>query len=141
MNRIEKLENGTYVLTCENGEEFICTRWYEKKKDYWHVCPPKKGVEICGRSYIRESFFDKSNVYEFETKTEHREGLGNGGWKSRLTEDEKAEYEALEARMEELKKLALSRPAKELSEEEKLEREIAKKQKALEELRAKKNNQ
>lgn len=124
MNRIERLENGTYVLTCENGQEFVCRRWYEKKKDYWHVCPPKEAVELCGRSYIRESFFDNSNIYEFETKTEHREGLGNGGWKARLTPEELKEYQFMEQRMEELKKVALSRPAKELTEEEKLEREI-----------------
>jgi hypothetical protein len=143
MNRIEKLENGTYKLTCENGQTFMCRRWEEVKKDkrMWHICPPKEAVAICGRSYIRESYFDNSNIYEFETKTEHREGLGNGGWKSRLTEEELEEYQSLEKRMEELKNIAMARPVKELTEEEKLLREIAKREKLLAELRAKKNNQ
>lgn len=126
MNRIEKLENGTYVLTCENGETFVCRRWEEVKKDkrMWHIVVPKEGRDLCGRTYIRESYFDNSNIYEFETKTEHREGLGNGGWKSRLTQDELEEYQSLEQRMEELKNIAMSRPVKELTEEEKLEKEI-----------------
>lgn len=127
MNRIVKNVDGTYTLHCENGKTYPCKRWLEKKKDgrqYWHVCPLDGGKEACGRTYIRESFFENSDVYEFETKTEHREGLGNGGWKSRLTEEELKEYQFMEQRMEELKELALSRPVKELTEEEKLEREI-----------------
>ena len=124
-NTIIKTEEGKYILTTSDGQEFECGRFYEKKKDYWHVVIPKEARDICGRTYIRENKFDNSDIYEFEDKTEHREGIGTGGWKSRLTEEEAEEYKMLEERMEELKELALSRPVKELTEEEKLEREIA----------------
>ena len=130
-NIITKNENGTYTLTTFDGKTFTCTRWYEKKKDYWHVLVPKDARDICGRTYIRESYFDNSDIYEFETKTEHREGLGNGGWKTRLTEEELKEYEEHEKRMNELKELALSRPVKELTEEEKILKEMAKLQARL----------
>ena len=123
MNKIEKI-NGTYVLTTSDGQEFTCSRWYEKKIDDYHVLIPKEAREICGRTYIRESHFENTDIYEFETKTTHREGLGNGGWKARLTPEELTEYTNLENRMNELKELALSRPVKELTEEEKLMREI-----------------
>lgn len=130
-NRIEKTERG-YILTVGDGQEFECSRWYEKKVDKWHVLIPKEAREICGRTYIRESHFDNSDIYEFETKTEHREGLGNGGWKSRLTEEELEKFNECERIMNELKEVALSRQPKELTEEEKIEREIAKLMKKLE---------
>lgn len=135
MNRIEK-KNGIYTLTTVDGQVFTCDRWYEKKVDKYHVRIPVEAREICGRTYIRESHFDTTDIYEFETKTEHREGLGNGGWKNRLTPEELKEYEAHEKRMIELKELAMSRPIPELTEEEKLKREIAKLQAKLAHLRA-----
>lgn len=134
MNRLTKLENGTYELTLENGKTFTCTRWLEKKpnKEMWHVIIPKgEARDTCGRTYIRESYFDNSDIYEFETKTEHREGMSTGGWKTRLTEEELKEYEEHERRMEELKQIALSRPVKELTEEEKILKEMEKWQKKL----------
>ena len=137
MNRIEK-NNGIYTLTTIDGQKFTCDRWYEKKVDKWHVRIPVEAREICGRTYVRESHFDDKNIYEFETKTEHREGLGNGGWKNRLTPEELKEYEAHEKRMAELKDLAMSRPIPELTEEEKLMREIAKLQAKLAEKQANK---
>lgn len=130
-NRIEKREEG-YILIVEDGREFVCSRWYEKKVDKWHVLVPKEGREICGRTYIRESYFDNSDIYEFETKTEHREGLGNGGWKSRLTEEELEKFNECERIMNELKEVALSRQPKELTDEEKIEREIERLKKKLE---------
>lgn len=123
-NIITKTEEGKYILTTNDGQEFECTRWYEKKVDKWHVLVPKEARDICGRTYIRESNFDNSDIYEFETKTEHREGIGSGGWKARLTPEELEEYEAHEKRMEELKQMALSRPVKELTEEEKTQAQI-----------------
>lgn len=135
MNRIEKTENG-YILTTSNGQKFTCTRWFEKKVEKWHVVVPKEARDLCGRTYIRESNFDNSDIYEFETKTEHREGIGNGGFKARLTEEELKIYEECERTMEELKKIALSRPVKELTEEEKIQREIDKWTKKLNGLRA-----
>ena len=128
MNTLIKLENGTYELTLENGQTYPCRRWLEKKpnKEMWHIVIPKEASVICGRTYIRESYFDNSDIYEFENKTEHRSGIGEGGWKSRLTPEELEEYQAHEKRMEELKTLALSRPVKVLTEEEKLKRELEK---------------
>ena len=133
-NVIEKV-NGKYILTTVEGQEFECSRWYEKKVDKWHVVVPKEAREVCGRTYIRESYFEDSDIYEFETKTTHREGIGNGGWKSRLTPEELEKYNECERVMEELKTLALSRPVKELTEEEKLEREIERLTKKLNEKR------
>lgn len=137
MNRLVKLENGTYELTLENGTSYECKRWLEKKpnKEMWHIIVPKEAREFCGRTYIRESYFDNSDIYEFETKTEHREGMSSGGWKTRLTEEELKEYEEHEKRMNELKELALSRPVKELTEEEKTQAQIAKLLAKLEKLR------
>lgn len=128
MNTLIKLENGTYELTLENGQTYPCRRWLEKKpnKEMWHIVIPKEASAICGRTYIRESYFDNSDTYEFENKTEHRSGIGEGGWKSRLTPEELEEYQSHEKRMEELKALALSRPVKVLTEEEKLKRELEK---------------
>lgn len=123
-NIITKTEEGKYILTTTDGQEFECTRWYEKKVDKWHVLVPKEARELCGRTYIRESYFDNSDIYEFETKTEHREGIGSGGWKARLTPEELEEYESHEKRMEELRQIALSRPVKELTEEEKIQAQI-----------------
>ena len=135
-NIITKTEEGKYILTTTDGQEFECTRWYEKKVDKWHVLVPKEARELCGRTYIRESFFDDSDIYEFETKTEHREGIGSGGWKARLTPEELEEYESHEKRMEELKQIALSRPVKELTEEEKIQAQIDKMMARLMKLRA-----
>lgn len=137
MNKIEK-NNGIYTLTTIDGQKFTCDRWYEKKVDKWHVRIPVGAREICGRTYIRESHFENTNVYEFENKTEHREGLGNGGWKNRLTPEELKEYETHEKRMTELKELAMSRPIPELTKEEKLLRLLEKTQKELDTLRSQK---
>lgn len=133
MNKVTKLANGKYVLTCENGETFECTRWYEKKTDAWHVKLPKDNPS--GRTYIRESNFKDKDVYEFETKTEHREGMSYGGWKSKLTEEEKLEIEQIEKRYLEIKEAASKRVV-ELTEEEKLLAQIAKLQERLNKVRA-----
>ena len=92
MNKILK-ENENYTLILSNGKEYPCTRLYEKKTEKWHVVVPKEAREICGRTFIRESHFDNSPVYEFEDKTEHRTGVSTGGWKAKLTAEEKAELE------------------------------------------------
>ena len=123
MNRIEKRENG-YFCILKDGREGICERWYEKKIDGYHIKIPKEFRDICGRTFVRESHFEKSDIYEFEDKSYHREGIGNGGWKNRLTEEELEEYEYCEKRMSELKIIGMSRPVPELTEKEKLEREI-----------------
>lgn len=108
MNKVV-FENGNYTLFTENGNVYPCSRWFEKKTGQWHVKLSKEGQEETGRTYIRESHFEKSSVYEFETKTEHRSGLGSGGWRAKLTEEEKAELAAHEAAIERLREIASSR--------------------------------
>jgi hypothetical protein len=108
MNVIRKVGED-YILELENGQEVKCSRWYEKKVDKWHVVVPKEAREICGRTYIRESYFDNSDCYEFENKTEHRSGIGNGGWRTRLTTEELTELEEAEKTIERLKKIGMER--------------------------------
>lgn len=127
MNIIEKINEKDYLLTLEDGSTYPCKTWIEKKTkngepvEYEHVIIPKEIREICGRTYIRTSLVNPR--YKFENKTTHREGLGNGGWRARMTEEEKAEYESLERRMNEIKETCMNR---EISEEEKLKRQIEK---------------
>jgi hypothetical protein len=112
-------------LTTANDEIFECSRWFEKKSNSWHVVVPKEAREICGRTYIRESKFDKSDVYEFETKIEHRTGLQSGGWKSKMTDEERKLVEEAEKTIERIKSECMNRTV-ELTEEEKILRQIEK---------------
>lgn len=102
-NKIIKIAEKTWQVTCENGETFTCGEWFEAKTNKWHVKLPADNPT--GRTYIR---VDKipSNGLEFETKTEHREGMG---WRERLTEAEKIEMAKLEKRIAELKEAAMAR--------------------------------
>ena len=136
MNKITKLNNGTYELELADGQTFTCTRWFEKKTNQWHILIPKEARNLCGRTYIRENHFDKSTIYEFETKTEHREGMSYGGWKDRMTDEEKLKYEEAERIIAEIKKACLERKPKELTEAEKLELQIAKLMAKLEKAKA-----
>ena len=131
MNRIikninENTNEVTYTLIVEDGRLFPCTRWFEKKTGKWHIMPSKEGREVCGRQYITERFLENTDEYEFETKTEHREGLTSGGWRSRLTQDELKRLEEAEKTIEELKRIGTERkPYKaDLTTEEGLEAEI-----------------
>jgi hypothetical protein len=108
MNKIEKTENG-YILTTIDGQTFVCSRWFEKKVERWHIVVPKEARDICGRTYIRESYFDNSDIYEFETKTEHRTGLTSGGWRSKMTDDERKLVEEAESTIERIKSLCMTR--------------------------------
>lgn len=135
MNKITKLANGNYELTCENGEKMACTRWYEKKTESWHVKLPKDNPS--GRTYIRESHFTNTDVYEFETKTEHREGMSYGGWRSKLTDEERKQIEEAEKLIETIKEAASKRVI-EMSEEDKLLAQMAKLQAKLTALKAQK---
>jgi hypothetical protein len=119
------MNDGKYLLTTANDEIFECSRWFEKKSNSWHVVVPKEAREICGRTYIRESKFDKSDVYEFETKIEHRTGLQSGGWKSKMTDEERKLVEEAEKTIERIKSECMNRTV-ELTEEEKILRQIEK---------------
>ena len=129
MNKIIKKtynNENIYTLITEDGRTFPCRRWFEKKTNKWYICPSKDGVEICGRQYITESFLKDIDEYEFETKTTHREGMGNGGWRSRLTKEELKRLEEAEKTIEELKRIGTERkPVKnDLTTIEGLEAEI-----------------
>jgi hypothetical protein len=133
-NLITRIDDKTYLLITEDGQEFTCGVWFEKKVERYHVLIPKQAREICGRTYVRTSLVGPDG-YSFETKTEHREGLSGSSWKNKMTPEERDEYERLEnevnereLRMEEIKKVASSR---ELTEEQKLELQIAKLQAEL----------
>lgn len=132
MNKIEKTERG-YILTTHDGQEFVCSRWYEKKVEKWHVVVPKEARDLCGRTYIRESNFDNSDTYTFETKTEHRTGLTGGGWRSKMTDEEKKMVEEAEATIERVKALCMTRetPKVDPNSEEGILAQIAKLQAKL----------
>ena len=137
MNKIEKLENGSYILTTTDGQTFTCTRWFEKKVERWHVVVPKEARELCGRTYIRESNFDNSDIYEFETKTEHRTGLTSGGWRSKMTEDERKQVEEAEKLIESIKSICMTREVEKVdpNSEEGILAQIAKYQAQLAKMR------
>lgn len=132
LNRIVKLENGNYQLETTSGNVYPCSRWFEKKTDSWHVKISKEGSEECGRTYVRESKI-VNGVYEFETKTEHREGLSGGGWRSRMTEEEKRLVEEAEKTIERIKSECMKRetPKVEKNTEEWYLQEIERLQKKL----------
>ena len=141
MNKISKTLDAkgqpSYQLITENGKEYPCTRWYEKKTDAWHIKLPKDNAS--GRTYIRESLLADKTEYEFETKTEHRTGLIGGGWKSKMTADEAKEMAELEARIDEIKKAASARQPEKVDPNsvEGIEAAIAKYQAKLAAARAK----
>lgn len=146
MNKIYKETNLSgevkYRIVTEDGTEFYGKPWYEKKTDKWWV---KLGDDNpTGRKYIAvKDIIDNNDELEFESKTPMAKGtmnIGDRGWKSRLEPDELKELEEAEKTIERLKALALSRPKKELTEEEKLQKQIdalLRKQKELLEKKAK----
>lgn len=138
MNKIVK-ENDVYTMVCENGEEFQGKMHLEKGKT-WLVRFSKNNP--AGREFFTQSKIDadidNNGEFIFETKTEHRVGIAAGGWKSRLTEDEKVELAELEQRIEEIKQVAMNRQTPKLDKNSKeyIELQIAKYQAQLNALRA-----
>lgn len=126
MNKVVKNTNNTYTLTTDSGESFVCTRWFEKKTDAWHVKLPANNPT--GRTYIRESLF-VNGAYQFEDKVTGPRVLGpNGGWRARMTPEESKKVAEAEALIESIKTMAMARvPQKlDLNSVEGLEAEIAK---------------
>ena len=107
LNQISK-RGEQYYVTLKSGEEYPCVRWYEKKCDTWHVKLPKEAQAQCGRTYIREKLL-VDGKYTFEDKLEHREGLQSGGWRTKLTDEERLELEKAEQTIERLKQIAKTR--------------------------------
>ena len=110
-NIIEKIGEQKWSVTCENGENFTCGEWFEKKTGKWHVKLPADNPT--GRTYIR---VDKipNGYLEFETKTEHRESMG---WRDKMTPEEQKEWKECEERMAKIKEACMSRV---VSKEERL---------------------
>ena len=127
MNKIIK-SGENYTLILADGSQHDCGLLYEKKTEKWHVVVPKEAREACGRTYIRVSHFDDTDTYEFEDKTEHRIGTTAGGWRSKMTDEERAQVEAAEALIERIKAEASARKIEkpEKDSEEAIEAEIAK---------------
>lgn len=123
MNKIKKIGNQKWEVICENGETFTCGEWFETKTGKWHVKLPLGNST--GRTYIRVEKLDPDKVNTFETKTEHREGLG---WKDRMTVEERTTWAECEAKMLAIKKACESRvlPKAEKGTEEWYLNEIAK---------------
>lgn len=140
LNKIEKTQNG-YFLVTGDGQRMVCKEWYEKSKDRWHIVLPKDNPT--GRTYITKQLVDESpnGIYGFENRTEPPRELGGNSWKSRLTPEELEEINQLQARYEEIKKVAMERKPRELSPEEKLQQEIEKLAKKYEILTGKKYGQ
>ena len=137
MNKIIKNQDNSYTLITESNNTFNNLKtWFEKKTGHWHIIVPKEAREECGRTYIREKFLEGKTEYQFETKTEHREGMSYGTWKDRMTEEEKAQWVECEQIMEAIKQACMERKPKELTEAEKLELQIAKLMAKLEKARA-----
>ena len=132
MNKIKKVED-KYILECEDGSVFNCELWFEKKTSKWYIKLPKGNPS--GRTYITKTFVDgnKDQIYEFETKTEFRSGLSGGGWRNRLTDEEKVQLKEFEEGIERLKRIGMSR--RPLTENEKLKNQISKLEEELRELR------
>ena len=131
MNKIERINEKSYKITCENGEIIFASTWYEKKTDAWHVKLPANNPT--GRTYIRVDKIGPDGL-EFETKTEHREGLG---WKARMTDDEKAKWAECEKTMADIKEACIARetPKADPNSVEGLEALIARYQAKLDALR------
>lgn len=106
--------------------------WYEKSKNKWHIV---LGQNSANRKYIAHNEFNlknKDGEYMVEDKTTGPRVLGTAqpdrGLVPYMTEEDKADYDAIIARAmanrEAQKKI-------ELTEEEKLEKQIAKLQEKL----------
>ena len=133
MNKLTKINDNLYLLETEDGQSFECKTWFEKKTNQWHVKLPNDNGS--GRTYVRVSHFDNTNIYEFETKTSHREGLSYGSWKDRMTDEEKSIYEECLSTIKKIEEDCKMRKPKELTEEEKLLLQIQKLQSKLNNLK------
>ena len=131
---IEQNENGPVfeALDLATNEQVVAKNWYEKSKEKWHIV---LGPNSANRKYIAHNeFFAKAENDEYivEDKTTGPRVLGTAQPDKKLvpymTEEDKERYDAIIARAIENRN---SQKAVELTEEEKLERQIAKLQAKL----------
>lgn len=133
MNKLVQLNDKEWKLTCENGQTFIGKLWTEKKlqkdgttKVNYHVKLPENPS---GRQYVNISQLNEDGSYEFENRTSEKRVMG---WRDKMTPEEREEVEEYERKIDEIKQRCMTRGTDEIS---KLEREIERKMKELEQLR------
>ena len=137
--KIGEDETGLPVYAAEDlatGEEVPCKNWFQKSKNKWHCV---HGPNSANRKYvshieIASNLGEDGDEYIVEDKTSGPRSLGTAQPDKKLipymTEEEKADYDAIIARaMARRDEEKASKKA--LSEEEKLEAQIAKLQKKL----------
>lgn len=122
-------ENGLPVfeaLDLATNETVETKNWYEKSKEKWHIVLKENSAN---RKYVAHNeFFTKAvnDEYIVEDKTTGPRSLGTSQPDKALipfmTEDEKADYDAIIARAQARKEAEKNKP---MSEEEKLEKQIA----------------
>ena len=122
----------------ETGEQVETKNWFEKSKNKWHIVLAKNSAN---RKYVAHNeFFTKAEDGEYvvEDKTTGPRVLGTSQPDKALipfmTDEEKADYEAIIARALERREEAKAKP---LTEEEKIEAQIAKLQAKLAKAKAK----
>lgn len=115
------------ALDLETGEIITTKNWFEKSKDKWHIV---LGPNSANRKYIAHNeFFTKAvdNVYIVEDKTTGPRALGTAQPDKKLvpymTPEDKEIYDAIIARAIENRESQKKKP---LTEEEKIEAQIAK---------------
>lgn len=126
----EQDQNGLPVWEVEDlatGEAVDAKNWFEKSKDKWHIV---LGQNSANRKYIAHNEFNSKNedgVYIVEDKTTGPRVLGTAQPDRKLvpymTDEDRAAYDAIIARAIENRNAQKAQP---LTEEEKLERQIAK---------------
>lgn len=131
---IEQTENGPVfeAVDLESGDAVVAKNWFEKSKNKWHVV---LGPNSANRKYIAHNeFFAKAedDVYVIEDKTTGPRVLGTAQPDKKLvpymTAEDKELYDGIIARAIENRNAQKSVP---LTEEEKLEAQIAKLQAKL----------
>ena len=131
---IEQTENGPVfeAVDLESGDAVVAKNWFEKSKNKWHVV---LGPNSANRKYIAHNeFFAKAedDVYVIEDKTIGPRVLGTAQPDKKLvpymTAEDKELYDGIIARAIENRDAQKSVP---LTEEEKLEAQIAKLQAKL----------
>ena len=131
---VEQNENGPVfeAVDLSTGEAVVAKNWFEKSKDKWHIV---LGPNSANRKYIAHNeFFAKAenDEYVVEDKTSGPRVLGTAQPDKKLvpymTPEDKEAYDGIIARA---MKNRNSQKTVELTEEEKLEKQIAKLQAKL----------
>lgn len=125
----------------ETGEQVETKNWFEKSKNKWHIVLAKNSAN---RKYVAHNeFFTKAEDGEYvvEDKTTGPRVLGTSQPDKALipfmTDEEKADYDTIIARALERREEAKAKP---LTEEEKIEAQIAKLQAKLAKAKAKEDD-